>query len=99
MGNDNGRYPKSSFLMCLTTLEKVGESEGKPNYRVISSNWKKCRGRDFKNSLLEERQNGINHEIQIVNKKPEQFVVNQIYMLATRDKIWIWVEEDKSKEN
>lgn len=92
MGNDSGCYPKSSFLMCLTTLEKVEETEGKPQYKVISSNWKKCSGKDFKDSLFEERQNGIIHEIQIVNKKPEQFVINQIYMLATRDRVWIWTE-------
>lgn len=95
----NKNYPKSSFLMCLTTLKKVevqfeNQEPETWQYKVISSNWKKCSGREFKKSLEEERQNGIKHSIQIVDKKPEKFVINQIYMLATRDRVWIWVEED-----
>ena len=90
----DGIYPKSSFLMCLTTLKRIEGLE--PNtwsYKVVSSKWKKCNGREFRNSLKEERMNGINHSIQIVSEKPEKFIVNQIYMLPTRDRVWVWVED------
>lgn len=90
----NEIYPKSSFLMCLTLLKKVeGTAPDTWNYKVISSNWKKCNGKEFRNSLEEERMNGINHSIQIVSEKPEKFIINQIYMLPTRDRVWVWVED------
>ena len=91
---NNNNFPKSKFLMCLTTLKKTDEKNGKPVYQVISSEWKKCNGREFRQSYYEEIDNGIHHEIKIVNEKPTSFVVNQIYMLSTRDKVWIWVEEN-----
>ena len=96
--NDNTIYPKSSFLMCITTLRKVeiqkDDSESKTwQYQVVESKWKKCNGKDFKKSFFESRDNGENITIQIVNERPEKFVINQLYMLATRDRMWVWVEE------
>ena len=87
---DNSNFPKSSFLMCLTTLRKFEDKEG---YQVVKSEWKKCNGKEFRESFYEEIANGSSHTIEIVNQKPEKFVVNQVYMLATRDKVQVWVEE------
>ena len=96
--NDKNIYPKSSFLMCITTLRKIeiqkDNSEKKTwQYQVVESKWKKCNGKDFRESFLESRDGGENITIEIVNKRPEKFVINQLYMLATRDRMWVWVEE------
>ena len=88
--NNEELYPKSSFLMCVTTIRKT-DIENK--YEVISTNWRKCSGKQFRDSFFEERANGANHSIQIVNEKPDKFIVNQLYMLPTRDRVWVFVEE------
>lgn len=91
MGDDRELYPKNKFLLCITKLEKT-DNETMP-YKVISSEWNKVNGKEFRNSIYEDRKNGIKRTVEIVNQKPEKFVVNQIYMLATRDRAWIWTEE------
>lgn len=87
--DDETRYPKSSFRMCVTTLKKKEDGEG---YEVQDSKWIKGRGKQFKEDFFESRANGEDLSIEIVNQKPEKFKVNQIYMLATRDVVWVWTE-------
>lgn len=98
MGDDKEKYPKSKFMMCITTLRRVDvqgpdEKTDTFQYQVLGSHWEKGNGKQFRNSIYEDRANGINRTIQIVNEKPEKFIINQIYMLPTRDRVWIWVEE------
>ena len=97
--NDENLYPKSKFLMCITTLRKVevqmGDDDSKTwQYQVVDSKWKKCNGKEFRESFFESQKGGENITIQIVNSRPEKFTINQIYMLSTRDRVWVWVEED-----
>ena len=97
MGDDKEKYPKSKFMMCITTLRRVDveNSDGSPaqKFQVLGTHWEKGNGKQFRNSIYEDRANGINRTIQIVSEKPEKFIINQIYMLPTRDRVWIWVEE------
>lgn len=91
--NDETIYPKSSFLMCLTRLKRLNpETDEEPQYSVIDSKFSKCSGREFKESFFEERKKGNDVHIEIVYAKPEKFIINQLYMLATRDRMWVWVE-------
>lgn len=83
-------YPTSNFLLCITT---VREEDGQ--LKEIDSQWINANGKEFRDSIFEDRKKGINRSIQIVDEKPTQFVFNQIYMLRTRKKVWIWVKEDK----
>ena len=41
-----------------------------------------------------DRENGIDHKIEIVNKEPEKFQLGVIYILRTKDKAWAYQLED-----
>ena len=86
----NRIYPKSNFKMCITTIKENPDEIGEKHFKVISSEWIDCKGADFRKSLDEDYKNGIKHEIEIVYEKPKTFVFNKIYVLATRDKVWVW---------
>ena len=99
--NNRELYPKSKFKLCLTKLRKVEVQESEDNienenkhYKVVNSEWQNGNGKEFRLSIQEDRKNGINRTIEVVNEKPENFVINQIYMLSTRDRVWIWTEEE-----
>lgn len=99
MGDDKELYPKSKFLMCITTLRRVevqdpnDEEKTTWQYQVLGSKWIKSNGKEFRESIYESRGGGENIKIEIVNQKPEKFKINQIYMLPTRDRVWVWIEE------
>lgn len=81
-------YPKSKFRFHLTKLRKVQDKDSKEKFIVVSSEIISGNGKRFRESLY-----GTNVDIEIVNEKPEKFKLNQIYMLATRDVVWLWAEE------
>ena len=81
-------YPKSKFRFHLTKLRKVEVKDNKEKFIVVSSEIISGNGKRFRESLY-----GTNVNIEIVNEKPEMFKLNQIYMLATRDVVWLWAEE------
>lgn len=88
MGEDRLLYPKSKFRFHLTKLRKVEDEEGKERFAVVSSEIIQGNGKKFRESLY-----GTDAHIEVVNEKPERFKLNQIYMLATRDVVWLWAEE------
>lgn len=88
MGDDKLLYPKSKFRFHLTKLRKVEDEEGKERFAVVSSEIIQGNGKKFRESLY-----GTSAHIEVVNEKPERFKLNQIYMLATRDVVWLWAEE------
>ena len=88
MGDDKLLYPKSKFRFHLTKLRKVEDEEGKERFAVVSSEIIQGHGKKFRESLY-----GTSAHIEVVNEKPERFKLNQIYMLATRDVVWLWAEE------
>lgn len=88
MGKDRLLYPKSKFRFHLTKLRKVEDEDGKERFAVVSSEIISGNGKKFRESL-----SGASAHIEVVTKKPERFKLNQIYMLATRDVVWLWGEE------
>lgn len=90
--NDETMYPKSNFRMCITKLKKNENDEKR--FEIIDSKWIKCSGKKFREDFFESRENGENLTIEIVNEKPKDFKINQLYMLATRDIVWVWVEDE-----
>ena len=88
MGEDRLLYPKSKFRFHLTKLRKVEEEDGKERFAVVSSEIIFGNGKKFRESLY-----GTSAHIEVVTEKPERFKLNQIYMLATRDVVWLWAEE------
>lgn len=88
MGEDKLLYPKSKFRFHLTKLRKVEDEDGKERFAVVSSEIISGNGKKFRESLY-----GTSAHIEVVTQKPERFKLNQIYMLATRDVVWLWAEE------
>ena len=88
MGKYRLLYPKSKFRFHLTKLRKVEDEDGKERFAVVSSEIISGNGKKFRESL-----SGTSAHIEVVTKKPERFKLNQIYMLATRDVVWLWGEE------
>ena len=80
------RPVKSKFLLKLTYLEdRDGELIPVSSHRVMLS------GREFMEDMNEDKKNGINHRIEIVNEEPKDNIeLGVIYILATRDKAWVW---------
>lgn len=86
-------YPMSKFRMCITKV-KEEEDGGEKTLKVVSQEWVQGNGKEFRESLFEDANRGIHREIKIVTEKPKEFAFNQIYMLATRDVVWIWVKDE-----
>ena len=80
------RLVKSKFLLKLTYLEdRDGELIPVSSHHVMLS------GREFVDDMDEDRKNGINHRIEVVNEEPKGDIeLGVIYILATRDKAWVW---------
>lgn len=91
MGED--RLVKSSFFLTTTLMKREKDSEGNEVLKVVDSRTDKARGKEFTRSMYDDRMNGIEHTIRIVNSKPEQFQINVIYILADGTRMWVWVEE------
>lgn len=89
----NRIYPMSKFRMCITKV-KEEEEDGENKFKIVSQEWVQGNGKEFRESLFEDANNGIHREIKIVSEKPKEFAFNQIYMLATRDVVWVWTKED-----
>lgn len=88
MGDDKLLYPKSKFRFHLTKLRKVEDEKGKERFAVVSSEIIQSNGKKFRESLY-----GTDTHIEVVTEKPDHFKLNQIYMLPTRDVVWLWAEE------
>ena len=84
-------FPKAKFRMKVSSLEKVETDEG-PSYKVAKSEWVKGNGKQFRDSIREDLENGMDRTIEVVNEEPKKFKINQIYMLATRDVVWVYIE-------
>lgn len=85
------QFPKAKFRMKIAALEKI-ETEDGPTYKVVNSKWVKGNRKEFMDSIFEDLDNGIERTIEVVNEEPKKFKINQIYMLATRDVVWIYME-------
>lgn len=80
------RLVKGKFLLKLTYLEdRDGELIPVSSHHVMLS------GREFMDDMDEDRKNGINHRIEVVNEEPKGNIeLGVIYILATKDKAWVW---------
>lgn len=95
-GNNYRRddFPKGKFRMKITVLDK--EEDGK--LKVVDSKWIKSSGREFMNSIVEDRKNGLTRDIEIVDEAPTSFKVNQIYMLRNREVVWVYMDKGEDNE-
>lgn len=83
------RILKGKFILTVRTLEKVVDSTGKENLKVIGTENVKMQAKEFNDSLRETRGNGILPKLQIVTEEPEQFQLNTVYIRADRKRVWV----------
>lgn len=74
-------------------MREIPEETGENHFRSISEEWVDINGSQFKKQFNEDLKANIKREIEIVYEKPSVFAFNKFYMLATRDKMWVWVLE------
>lgn len=85
----------SNFMMKITTFKKVNKDD--ENYTLVKANevYTRERGKNFNQSLYEERAKGINHPIEVVCAAPQEFIPNTIYVRQDGKFVWVFrVEED-----
>lgn len=82
--------PAHKCRMCVTTMREVPDGTGDNHFETVSCEWHDINGHQFRLDLTEDYKKGIKREIEIVYEKPKTFVFNRIYLLATRDTMWVW---------
>ena len=87
------RLVKSKFLLTATLMEEVTDEEGNKKLKVAGQINDQMRGKDFTRSMYEDKLKDIEHKIEIVNTKPEQFQFNVIYILADGTRMWVWLKK------
>ena len=79
-------------------MEKVEDEEGNSTLKVIDTINEKMSRVDFIYDINDDERNGIEHEFEIVQEKPVNFVLNKIYVLADGSRMWIYLEKEKEVE-
>ena len=69
---------KSKGILFIDYFEKQDNKLVKVDEVMVE-----IKRKDFEKSLQEDKDNGINHIIEYVNKKPEKFQMGVIYILQT----------------
>ena len=64
------------------------------SYKTIGQINEEMSRQEFNRSMFDDKLDGIEHKIEIVNKKPEQFQFNMLYILADGSRIWVWIETE-----
>ena len=82
------KYTKSKFRMKVTYFEKQEDDK----LAVVDTKTTTCRGSDFSVSMAMDKAKGINRKIQYVNKEPEAWSMNTIYILKDGSKVWVYTE-------
>lgn len=84
--------------MSIILVKREIDNEGKGIFKVIDSKNEKIRASDFQKSLQEDRDNGIEHEMKMVNAKPTNFQFNVIYVRADGERVWVWLLDNDGNE-
>ncbi len=85
--------PAHKCRMCITTMREIPEETGDKHFRKVKEEWIDINGHQFRKDLMEDAKKGINREVQVVYEKPNKFIFNVFYLLATRDTMWVWTLE------
>lgn len=89
MGNEREKYPKSKFRYVVNVVRTEEDEEGNKRFKIVDTKISSMSGkRYFEMCRL------ANREPLIVHQKPVEFQINEQYMLATRDVVWTWTEEE-----
>jgi hypothetical protein len=92
------RVVKSKFMMKITELEEVEakdeNGETTKELKVINSKWIPMRGKEFSESMKEDYDRGIKHQITIVKDEPDKFQFNHIYIHALGKKAWTYIKKE-----
>lgn len=87
---ENTRFTKSHFTWKITTLDKdnkVSKVEKIPS-----------RGSDFQRSIITCIAAGMPRKIELVEKEPEQFQLNTLYVRLDGKYVWTWIQPEVKSE-
>lgn len=85
---------KSKFIITVTSMQKIIQEDGTESFKTVGQINEEMSRQEFKRSMYDDKINGIDHKVEIVNKKPEQFQFNMLYILADGSRMWVWIESD-----
>lgn len=88
MGNEREMYPKSNFRYIVYIVRVEGEGDEK-KYKVVDTKIQRMNAKAYYNMCR-----AVNRTPVRVFAKPEKFQFNEQYMLATRNVVWTWTEEE-----
>ena len=85
--------PAHKCKLCIITMREIPEETGDKHFKVVSEKWADINGHEFRKDWMEDIKKGVKREIEIVYEKPDKFIFNKFYLLATRHMMWVWVLE------
>ena len=81
-------YPKSNFRYIVYICRCSGDGDDK-KIQIVETKISTMSGKKYRESCIAAKR-----VPKLVYGKPEVFQMNEQYMLATRDVVWTWVEEE-----
>lgn len=96
---DTGYYksdrimPAHKCKLCIVTMREIPDGKGDQHFQKISEEWHDINGHQFRKDLMEDAKKGIKREVELVYEKPDKFMFNKFYLLATRDRMWVYTLE------
>lgn len=73
-------YPKHDFRYITYLVKKEGDE-----LKIVDTKITPLNNKQYIAECIKQNRKPI-----IVNKKPDSFLLNEQYMLLTRDRIWTW---------
>lgn len=85
--------PAHKCNLCITTMREIPDGKGDNHFQKVKEEWVTINGNEFRKEMMEDLKNKIKREIELVYEKPDKFVFNRFYLLATRHTMWVWTLE------
>ena len=89
------KFTKSKFRMKITYFKREEEDK----LVVVDSKTTTCRGSDFSVSMAMDKAKGIKRNIQYVDREPEKWRMDTIYILRDGSKVWVYTEYTEPAKN
>lgn len=88
------RLTKAHFTLKATTLKETDEG-----LKVIKTEKIQLRCSEFQRSLVACHNAGMPRQVELVEKEPENFQVNVVYIRIDGKYAWVWTKEDSEDTN
>lgn len=85
--------PAHKCLLTIATMREIPDGTGENHFKLVKEENIKINGHEFRMNMMADLKKGLNREIEICYERPTQFTFNKFYLLATRDRMWVWILE------